>query len=32
MNLTGQNLGGMTLPPGVYCFSSSAQLTGSAAS
>ena len=27
-NLTGQDLGGMTLPPGVYCFSSSAQLTG----
>src|SRR5450830_579164 len=26
--LTGQDLGGMTLPPGVYCFSSSAQLTG----
>jgi type VI secretion system secreted protein VgrG len=27
-NLTGQDLGGMTLTPGVYCFSSSAQLTG----
>lgn len=27
-NLTGQNLGGMTLAPGVYCFDSSAQLTG----
>jgi PKD repeat protein len=27
-NLTGQNLGGKTLTPGVYCFSSSAQLTG----
>jgi hypothetical protein len=27
-NLTGQNLGGMTLTPGVYCFNSSAQLTG----
>jgi len=27
-SLTGQDLGGMTLPPGVYCFSSSAQLTG----
>jgi type VI secretion system secreted protein VgrG len=26
--LTGQDLGGMTLMPGVYCFSSSAQLTG----
>jgi hypothetical protein len=26
--LTGQNLGGMTLTPGVYCFSTSAQLTG----
>jgi len=26
--LTGQDLGGLTLPPGVYCFSSSAQLTG----
>jgi type VI secretion system secreted protein VgrG len=28
MNLTGQNLGGLTLTPGVYFFSSSAQLTG----
>ena len=27
-NLTGQNLGGLTLVPGVYNFSSSAQLTG----
>lgn len=27
-NLTGVNLGGLTLVPGVYCFSSSAQLTG----
>jgi Ice-binding-like len=27
-NLTGKDLGGMTLSPGVYCFSSSAQLTG----
>jgi len=27
-SLTGQNLGGLTLIPGVYCFSSSAQLTG----
>jgi hypothetical protein len=27
-NLSGQDLGGMTLGPGVYCFSSSAQLTG----
>ena len=27
-NLTGQDLGGMTLAPGVYCFNSSAQLTG----
>lgn len=27
-NLTGQNLGGMTLTSGVYCFDSSAQLTG----
>ncbi|MGC9968833.1 MAG: ice-binding family protein [Minisyncoccia bacterium] len=26
--LTGQDLGGMTLTPGVYCFASSAQLTG----
>jgi hypothetical protein len=28
MDLTGKDLGGMTLTPGVYCFSSSAQLTG----
>jgi hypothetical protein len=27
-NLTGQDLGGMVLIPGVYCFDSSAQLTG----
>ena len=27
-HLTGMDLGGMTLSPGVYCFSSSAQLTG----
>jgi hypothetical protein len=27
-NLTGQNLGGLTLGPGVYTFDSSAQLTG----
>lgn len=27
-NLTGQNLGGLTLTPNVYCFSSSAFLTG----
>jgi type VI secretion system secreted protein VgrG len=27
-NLTGQNLGGLVLPPGVYTFNSSAQLTG----
>ena len=27
-NLTGEDLGGMTLTPGVYCFNSSAQLTG----
>ena len=27
-DLTGQNLGGLTLTAGVYCFSSSAQLTG----
>jgi hypothetical protein len=27
-DLTGQNLGGKTLTPGTYCFSSSAQLTG----
>jgi len=26
-DLTGQDLGGLTLTPGVYCFSSSAQLT-----
>src|ERR1700676_2558108 len=25
-NLTGQDLGGLTLTPGVYCFNSSAQL------
>jgi hypothetical protein len=28
MNLTGQDLGGLILIPGVYCFNSSAQLTG----
>jgi hypothetical protein len=28
MDLTGQDLGGLTLTPGVYTFSSSAQLTG----
>ena len=28
VDLTGQDLGGMTLTHGVYCFSSSAQLTG----
>jgi hypothetical protein len=28
LDLTGQNLGGLTLIPGAYCFSSSAQLTG----
>jgi hypothetical protein len=28
VNLTGQDLGGLTLTPGAYCFSSSAQLTG----
>jgi type VI secretion system secreted protein VgrG len=28
LNLTGQDLGGLTLTPGVYFFSSSAQLTG----
>lgn len=27
-NLTGTDLGGLTLKPGVYCFSSTAQLTG----
>lgn len=27
-DLTGQDLGGQTLAPGVYCFSTSAQLTG----
>lgn len=27
-NLTGQDLGGLVLVPGVYCFDSSAQLTG----
>jgi len=27
-DLTGQNLGGLTLTPGVYCFSTSAALTG----
>jgi hypothetical protein len=27
-NLTGQDLGGMTLVPGVYCFATTAQLTG----
>jgi len=27
-NLTGKDLGGLTLTPGTYCFSSSAQLTG----
>lgn len=27
-NLTGQNLGGMALRPGVYCFDGNAQLTG----
>jgi hypothetical protein len=29
-DLTGQNLGGRTLTPGVYCFDGDAQLTGSA--
>ena len=29
VDLSGQDLGGLTLVPGVYCFSSSAQLTGS---
>jgi hypothetical protein len=28
VNLTGQDLGGLTLTPGTYCFTSSAQLTG----
>jgi len=28
LNLTGQDLGGLTLMPGVYCFDSTAQLTG----
>ncbi|MEO8035488.1 MAG: ice-binding family protein, partial [Acidobacteriota bacterium] len=28
VDLTGQDLGGLTLTPGVYCFSASAQLTG----
>jgi hypothetical protein len=28
VDLTGQDLGGLTLTPGVYCFLSSAQLTG----
>ncbi len=27
-DLTGQNLGGLTLTPGIYCYSTSAQLTG----
>jgi hypothetical protein len=27
-NLTGQNLGGLTLTPGVYCYSSAASLSG----
>jgi len=27
-NLTGQDLGGLTLTPGAYCFNTSAQLTG----
>jgi hypothetical protein len=27
-NLTGTNLGGLTLTPGVYCFATTAQLTG----
>jgi type VI secretion system secreted protein VgrG len=27
-DLTGQDLGGLTLTPGVYCFDSSAGLTG----
>jgi type VI secretion system secreted protein VgrG len=29
VDLSGKDLGGLTLTPGVYCFSSSAQLTGS---
>jgi hypothetical protein len=29
-DLTGQNLGGQSLPPGVYCFDADAQLTGAA--
>jgi len=28
VDLTGQNLGGLVLTPGVYCFNTSAQLTG----
>lgn len=28
VDLTGQDLGGLTLTPGVYCFASTAQLTG----
>lgn len=28
VDLTGQDMGGLTLTPGVYCFTSSAQLTG----
>jgi hypothetical protein len=28
VDLTGQDLGGLTLAPGVYCYSASAQLTG----
>ena len=28
VNLTGQDLGGLTLTPGVYCFNNAAQLTG----
>jgi type VI secretion system secreted protein VgrG len=30
-NLTGEDLGGLTLTPGVYCFDTSAQLTGALA-